>query len=116
MRVLLVEDELLVAMDLELTLQERGYEVAGPAATVADALRHVRDGVDAAVLDINLEGEESLPVGEALLAQGTPFVFLTGYADRELPGALQHAPRLTKPVRPSALFDALERVSAVTGG
>ena len=93
-----------------MTLEEWGYEVAGPAATVADALRHVRDGVDAAVLDINLGGEESLPVAEALLAQGAPFVFLTGYADRKLPGALQDAPRLNKPVRPEELFEALENV------
>lgn len=115
-RVLVVEDELLVAMDLEMTLQERGYAVVGPAATVAEALRLVHDGVDVAVLDINLEGEDTLSIAEALQAQGAPFVFVTGYADRVLPDALQDTPRVIKPVNPAELFEVLERVTAAQKG
>jgi CheY-like chemotaxis protein len=83
-RVLLVEDELLVAMEMEEALRGLGCEVLGPAATVEEALRlaQVDAGrIDAAVLDVNLAGRPSFPVADLLAGRGVPVVFATGYGD-----------------------------------
>ena len=79
-RILIVEDEPLIAMDIEGTLGTHGYAVVGPVGTLAGALEHVEQGgFDAALIDANLDGE---PVGElaaALTAKDIPFAFVTGY-------------------------------------
>jgi PAS domain S-box-containing protein len=83
-RVLLVEDELLVAMEMEEALRDLGCEVLGPAATVEEALRLAQSEagrIDAAVLDINLAGRPSFPVADLLAGRGVPVVFATGYGD-----------------------------------
>jgi CheY-like chemotaxis protein len=82
--VLLVEDELLVAMEMEEALRDLGCEVLGPAATVEEALRLAQSEagrIDAAVLDINLAGRPSFPVADLLAGRGVPVVFATGYGD-----------------------------------
>jgi CheY-like chemotaxis protein len=114
MRVLVVEDEILVAMDLQAVLEDGGYDPVGPASTVAQALALIERGVDAALLDVNLGREDSLPIAEALLTRGHPFVFLTGYAARDFPERFASAPRLIKPVRTVELFETMseEFVSA----
>jgi DNA-binding response OmpR family regulator len=103
--VLIVEDELLVAMDYEELLRHEGCTVLGPAGRRARALallEHARP--DAAILDLNLAGERSTPVAEALEALAVPFVIVTGYGDRMLhEPALLRAPRLEKPVKPQEL-------------
>ena len=103
-RVLIAEDETLIAMAYEALLQEQGCVVVGPAARVDEALALLAPGdgrpaPDAAVLDVDLGGEPSVPVAEALAMLGVPFVVLTGYAalPEELGGALRSAPRLLKP-------------------
>jgi hypothetical protein len=70
--------------------------------------------LDAAILDIDLRGEAVYPLAEALLAQGTPFCFLTGYYEWALPTAWRGTPRVEKPFEASALLDALQKI--VTGG
>ncbi|WP_439594341.1 HWE histidine kinase domain-containing protein [Falsiroseomonas sp.] len=114
-RILLVEDEPLVALDLEETLRGLGCEVAGPAATLAEALRLAETPrLDAAVLDVNLGGQAAFPVADLLLAQGVPVVFATGYS--ELPGGWTpeggQGPTalLRKPVDRAALAAALCRL------
>jgi two-component system, response regulator PdtaR len=79
--VLVVEDEFLIAMDLELLLRRHGWRVLGPAATVDQALRLLRDGEtpDVALLDVNLGGEPVTPVAAALRARGVPFVLASAY-------------------------------------
>ncbi|MGF1551555.1 MAG: response regulator [Paracoccaceae bacterium] len=109
MHILIVEDEALLARDLEAGAEDRGHTVAGPASSVAAALPLVTEGLDAAVLDINLREGRSFPVARACLALGVPFVFLTGYAAMELPEDLADAERLVKPVRHDRLFAALSR-------
>ena len=80
LRVLIVEDEVLISMLLEEILGELGCEVVGTPSTVAAALDIIdRTALDAATLDLNLAGEDSDPVAVALAARGTPFVFATGY-------------------------------------
>jgi DNA-binding response OmpR family regulator len=97
-RVLVVEDEMLVAMLLEDMLAGLGYEVIGPAARLDEARRLLaREAIDAAILDVNLEDESSIPLAEELQAQGTPFLFATGYGAHVLPERFKGVPVLRKP-------------------
>ena len=85
-RVLIVEDESLIAMLLEMALTDEGCEVVGPAARVSDAIPLARDGpLDGALLDVNLGGESVFPVAEVLAARAVPFLLLSGYGDEAVP-------------------------------
>jgi PAS domain S-box-containing protein len=113
-RVLIVEDETLISLQVEKAVAELGGRVVGPAATVTEALRLLSEGpLDAAVLDLNLAGERSDGVARALREAGVPFVVSTGYAEGlDLPPELQGVRRLSKPVRAASLAEAL---SALVG-
>ena len=108
-RVLIVEDESLVAMLLETILEDMGCTPVGPAATVDEALRMASDGepVDAALLDVNVAGRQVFPVAEALRDRGVPFVFSTGYGEGGLPDEWRGQPTLQKPFTEVAVRDAL---------
>jgi PAS domain S-box-containing protein len=107
-RVLLVEDEPLVAMDLEAQLAEAGVTVVGPAPTVAAAKRLLaKEPLDAAVLDANLAGASVAEVAAALDEKGTPFLFATGYGPEGLPGDFRDRPVLTKPIPTADLLGTL---------
>jgi CheY-like chemotaxis protein len=96
-RVLVVEDEFLVAADIALMLEELGCHPVGPIGDLEAAVRAAaEEPLDAALLDVNLHGRSAIPVADALAARGIPFVFCTGYDARGLP---RHgdAPRLAKP-------------------
>ncbi|AJQ86741.1 response regulator [Xanthomonas oryzae pv. oryzicola] len=98
MRVLLVEDESLVAMLLEDCLTELGYEVAATVADVDAALQALHAGnLDLALLDINLCGTLSFPIAEELDARGLPYMFVTGYAQAGIPEKYRHRHGLQKP-------------------
>ena len=113
--VLVVEDEALIAMDLEARLERRGWRVLGPAATVARALRLLDGGGEmpvVALLDANLRGETVTPVAERLRALGVPFVVASAYDGARLAElGLGGAPSVGKPAREAALFAALERAA-----
>jgi len=112
-RLLVVEDEYMIAMELVRTLEEQGAEVFGPAGSVEDALGLLEEGLpplDAAVLDINLRDERVYPVAEALAARGVPFVFATGYDSAAIPAPYSSAPRCEKPVDRAQLARALARI------
>ena len=107
LRVLLVEDEMLVCMDIEDMLAELGCTVVGPAARVDQALEFIqREPVDMAVLDVNLGKERSYPVADQLRARGVPFLLSTGYAEVE-PDYSDY-PRLQKPFSQQQFAVALE--------
>ncbi|MBC7431900.1 MAG: response regulator [Rubritepida sp.] len=112
-RVLVAEDEPLVAMLLEDVLLDAGATILGPASTVAEALLlTAQQRPDLAVLDLNLSGETCLAVADALAAAGVPFLVATGFgADDPLP---RHAgvQVLQKPYEPTALIDALCRLGS----
>ena len=99
LKVLIVEDETLVAMLLEDMLADHGCEVAGTAGRVGQASAMIEEGLamDAAILDVNLAGEPSFPLAELLAAKGVPFVFATGYGAGGLPEAWRDRPTLQKP-------------------
>jgi DNA-binding response OmpR family regulator len=111
-RILVVEDEALLAFALEEMLGDFGYDVIGPAPTIRAAMKLVAcERVDAAVLDVNLGRESIAPVAGALADAGVPFVFTTGYTHvSALPDGFQNRPVLNKPYQPEALRKAIERL------
>lgn len=108
--VLVVEDEVIIALDLAATLEQGGYRVLGPASTVAAALRLLgQHQPDAAVLDVNLRGETVTPVARLLGRMGVPYVIASAYGHALLPDdeALRGAPSLGKPTAPATLLASL---------
>jgi CheY-like chemotaxis protein len=107
-RVLVVEDEYLVAMDMSAYLEAAGARVVGPASNVRAALEAVEQTeLDAAILDVNLRGEMAYPVADALTARGIPFVFTTGYDANAVPARFASVKRCEKPTTPEAISRAL---------
>jgi DNA-binding response OmpR family regulator len=115
-RVLLVEDEAMVAMLVEDELLEAGAQVLGPAASVEEALRLLDGcddgGLDIGVLDMNLGGRSVLPVADALARRAVPFIFMTGYGDTGSHGPHAEVPVLQKPFSPCDLVAILDRLLA----
>jgi CheY-like chemotaxis protein len=112
-RFLLVEDEYVIAADLAASLEALGVQVAGPAASVAEALTLLQnDGnrLDGAVLDINLRNERVYPVADVLRGRGIPFVFTTGYGATVVPNSYADVPRCEKPVDERRLVRCLSGV------
>lgn len=110
-RVLIVEDEVVVAMFLEDTLADLGYAVAGSATSLDEGLAAARGAaLDAALLDVNLAGRESFPIAAVLRGRGVPFLFVTSYGPAGIQPAYRDAPVLTKPVDPAALGRALKGI------
>jgi CheY-like chemotaxis protein len=113
-RILVVEDEYLVAVYITQMLEELGYQIVGPVPTISEAISLIAsERLDAVLLDANLGGTSSDPIATELAARGIPFVVVTGYGDLKLPGAaLQAAPRVTKPVTPADLAAILLEMMA----
>jgi PAS domain S-box-containing protein len=112
-RILVVEDEALIAMDIAATLEQAGCTVVGPAPTLAEAMRLADvERLDAAVLDRNLGGDSSAPVARRLRDRGIPFAVVSGYADAGLPPDLADVPRLAKPFGPEDLTGLVGRLVA----
>ncbi len=122
-RVLLVEDEPVIAMDLEMILRDAGYVVVGPATRLAQAMRMAEEeALDGAVLDINLNGERVFGVADVLARRNVPFVFVTGYDRSILPDGLARRPLVRKPyaarsilAKLQELFRSLREVPAAFG-
>ncbi len=108
-RVLIIEDEPVVAMLLEDMLSDLGLTVAGRARTLDRALQADAGRCDAAVMDINLQGEKSYAAAERLAGAGVPIVFVTGYTRERPPAPLSGAPILLKPYGIHELAEALHR-------
>ncbi len=116
-RVLVVEDEALIALLLADCLQNAGFEVVGPATSVAKALALIEQtGCDAAVLDIRLGNESAEPIARELRARGTPFVTVSGYSPSQRSPTFEGAPMLVKPVRTNDLIAELRRCLAARQG
>jgi two-component SAPR family response regulator len=98
-RILIAEDEAIIALQLEQLLVEIGCEIVGPISRVADVLSCIKnEKLDGALLDVNLRGESILPSLPLLIQLGLPFVITSGYDAASLfPAELRQVPRVTKP-------------------
>lgn len=113
-RILMVEDEMIVAMLLEDYLSRFGCEVIGPAADVEQALKMIDTcgAIDAAVLDVNLNGVRSYAVADELALRRVPFVFSTGYGRKSLAEGYSDFPMLQKPFNQQDLGAAIRELLA----
>lgn len=112
-KILLVEDDALIAMELGQRLAELGYDVLGPARSIAEAEALLaRETPDGALLDVSLaEGASSVPLGVELYAKGVRVAFCTGYDHVEgVPPELANAPVLTKPFSDAILETELKKL------
>jgi DNA-binding response OmpR family regulator len=97
-QVLIVEDDVLIAMNLEDMLNELGHEVVGQAMRIDTAMQLARESdIDFAILDINLAGKKSFPVADILCQRGIPFAFATGNGPEGLMDGYRDFPALQKP-------------------
>lgn len=109
-RVLIVEDDYFIADDLAKELARAGLDVVGPVPSLARALAIVgEEQIDGAVLDINLNGDKVYEVADALLADGIPVVFVTGYERPSIPERYKDVPLCLKPVDSAAVVEVLGR-------
>ena len=112
-RLLVVEDEYLIRMLLEDMLADLGYGVAAAVGTVAEASAFATSGdFNAAILDVNLDGQEIFPVADILAGRSLPFVFVTGYGERSLPDRYRDRPALQKPFQAEQLSATLAHMLA----
>ncbi len=110
-RILVVEDEFLVALTIERALEEAGCEVVGPVGRLGEADEAARAGaLDGAILDVHLHGETVSSVAERLVRAGVPVVFATAARDLELSPELRKLPRLDKPLDIRRLIETAARV------
>jgi len=109
-RILLVEDDYLVALNIKFMLERNNCQVIGPIPSIEKALQAIEnEDVDAAILDINISGGTSAPIAEVLRLRNRPFVFVTGYQSPShlLPEILRGVERLRKPVDERVLQQVL---------
>lgn len=113
-RILIAEDEYLVAFDLRDELQLAGATVLGPAPSVDAALELIAANaqIDAAVLDINLDGKLVFPAADALILRKVPFLLTTGYDKAATPELYRHLPRCEKPFDPAEIVSRLAEALA----
>jgi CheY-like chemotaxis protein len=110
LRILVVEDMLLVADVIVEELLDHGCSVAGPVARLEHGLALAAcEELDGALLDVNLAGERCFPIADELARRSIPYAFLTGYGEGGIPPEYQHAPRLVKPFQPQALIELVVR-------
>lgn len=111
LRILVVEDQAPIALQVEDMLVESDCEVVGPASRVEQALKLLDEqDVDAAVLDLNIAGEMVYPVADLMDARGLPYVFATGCDPADLAGPYRQKQVLQKPFSRRALIEAMEQV------
>lgn len=110
--ILIVEDEMLLAMDLQLLLEEQGCKIVGPVPSVKRALEVIaRQPLSAATLDMNLNGESSAEIAAALWTRNIPFIVVSGYSDKQaFDPRFRDAPLVQKPYVAEDLLRKLARV------
>jgi CheY-like chemotaxis protein len=114
-RVLIIEDENIVALNIASEVTSRGAVVIGPVGTVDGALKAIKNAdVDGAIVDINLRGTPAFAVADALTNRQIPFVFATGYAF-DVPARHANVQRFEKPTKPSVICSALEAAMSTNG-
>jgi CheY-like chemotaxis protein len=116
LRILVVEDEMLVALLLQTLLEEFGHRIVGPVAQLDAAIEMAeREPVDLAILDVNINGAEVYPVAATLQSRNIPFLFVTGYGRTSLREPYRNRPALQKPYRSDDLRHAIAEVVGTRG-
>jgi DNA-binding response OmpR family regulator len=116
-RILVVEDEFLIALDIAAALEGGGFAVVGPLGSVDEALGLLeREAIDGALLDANLGGHSVDRLADALATRGVPFAFVSGYGPEQLPTAHRGAPLVRKPFTCAELVAAAARFTRSPGG
>lgn len=111
--VLIVEDEMLLAMMYEDVLSAEGWRIVGPVGRLDKAIALARNAAfDVALLDVNLHGEPSYPIARVLAERGIPFAFVTGYEGDIVAPNFQGRPVLTKPCRAAEIVTVLRNLLA----
>lgn len=109
-RILIVEDEMLVAMFIEDVVSDLGHRVVGPAMRLEAAVATVEnEDIDCAILDINLAGKQSFPVADLLRQRNIPFLFASGYGAAGLIDPYRDVPVLQKPFQAEQLAALLQQ-------
>ena len=107
-RVLIVEDEPIIALSLEDVLIDAGFQIAGVAARLDKALSLIESGAcDVAIVDANLAGVSASPAALALAARGLPFIVMSGYSPEQMQGEFPDALFIQKPCRPELIIETL---------
>ena len=111
-RILVVEDEYLLAADLEMELLDAGAIVLGPFGTVGTAIEFIRteQEIDGAILDVSLRGEMIFPAADLLIERGVPFMLTTGYDASVIPPRFKHIVQCGKPISMAKLAQAIDRL------
>jgi CheY-like chemotaxis protein len=110
-RVLIVEDEAVIAGLIETILSEAGYSIVGPVATLERALATIeREPFDAALLDVRINGHDAYAVADVLMKRGIPFIFVSGFTRKQMLAAYRHCAYIAKPFTPDAILALLEEV------
>jgi CheY-like chemotaxis protein len=112
-RILIIEDEPLIALDLQESLADAGFDVAGVAGRLQQALQLIAGTTfDAAVVDANLAGESAAPAAAALVERGVPFIVLSGYSLEQQQEQFGGTVFIQKPCQPDVLIGALRTILA----
>ena len=110
--ILVVEDEYMLADELQTELSDLGATVVGPAGTIEDAIHLIASDVriDGAILDVNLRGESVFPAADALTARQVPFLFATGYDQSVMPSRFANTVLCEKPINIRWITEAIDRI------
>jgi DNA-binding LytR/AlgR family response regulator len=116
MRILILEDDPLTALDLQCLVEGCGHEVVGLCGTLADAGRRIGDGLDFAFLDVDLPDGKSFPIAQRLYESRVPFAFVSASRRSELPAVLRDVPFIPKPYQHAMIRNSLLQAGALTVG
>lgn len=112
LRVLIVEDDYLIANDLTRGFEDAGIEIVGPVPSLTKALARLDEGrLDGAILDVNLDGQKVYEVADALIERDVPVVFVTGYDREGIPHRYADVPLCLKPIETGKVVEALTRLA-----
>lgn len=107
MRILILEDDPFIALDLQSILEADGHEVVGVFDSVDDAYEHIEDNFDYALLDVDVVGGKSFGVASALIERQIPFAFVSASSPGELPHALRQAAFIPKPFEEKTILESI---------